>query len=559
MRFRRSQRHSVLDAATGHPQDADDAATPGRLWRVADSLFREKLHGLNSDESLHCLFDQSPIAIVLLDGHGMVQAANAAFQAFGDRSQRTMLGMPFVDCVAFEDRDDVHLQLSQLILGTVHAINLDSVRLLAKGDNEVVVSLHAHGLGADEGLTGVIVHLVDITEQRHLERQYAQAQRLQAIGQLSGGIAHDFNNLLTVVLGFCDLLLARHGRADPSYDDILQIRANAARGSMLVRQLLTFSKRHPGKPVNLSIALALGELSGMLKRLLGEHIDFKIDICGDPLVVLIDPAQFDQVMINLAVNARDAMASGGTLTIRVRGVEFAHQIVRGGDTVPPGCYARIDFVDSGVGIPKEILGNIFDPFFTTKEDGGGTGLGLATVYGILKQRGGFIFVESAPGVGTRFEILLPSLVDLEPWEEPRAVPRDHPPHADGERIPWREHRTVLLVEDEDAVRLLAARGLRNRGFRVIEAVSGDQALAKLNERERAIHLIVSDIVMPGTDGISLARAARGMLPDVKVVLTSGYSDDLMVGEFRDDPNVRFLAKPFTLAELNQTACDMLTE
>jgi two-component system cell cycle sensor histidine kinase/response regulator CckA len=408
-----------------------------------------------------------------------------------------------------------------------------------------------------EGLTGVIVHLVDITERRQLELQFAQSQRLQAIGQLSGGIAHDFNNLLTVVLGFCDLLLSRHGQADPSYDDIVQIRSNAARGSMLVRQLLAFSKHHPGKPVNLNVCQALRDLSGMLKRLLGEHIELTLDVSAEPMFVLIDPGQFDQIVINLAVNARDAMKNGGSLQIRVSGSEFSGPVVRGGETVYAGKYARLDFIDNGAGIPKEILSDIFEPFFTTKEDCGGTGLGLATVYGVLKQRSGFVFVESAQGVGTRFEVLMPIVENLDDYEEHRPTIHDIPPTVDRDMRLRRDHCTVLLVEDEDAVRLLAARGLRNKGFTVIEAPSGDKALVELKESDGNIDVIISDIIMPGTDGISVVRAARDAFPRIQAILTSGYSDDLLVSEFKGDPNVRFLAKPFTLAELTETACKML--
>ena len=267
------------------------------------------------------------------------------------------------------------------------------------------MSIFANHVDADG--PRLIVYLLDTTDQKKLETQFAQSQKMQAVGQLAGGIAHDFNNLLTAMIGFCDLLLQRHQPGDASFADIMQIRQNANRAANLVRQLLAFSRQQTLQAKVLDVTDALTELSHLLRRLIGASIELQIVHSRDVFLVKVDQGQLEQVIINLAVNARDAMPEGGRLIIRTRNETRTAMEQRGTEIIPPGDYAAIEVADTGTGIPPDILQRIFEPFFSTKEVGSGTGLGLSTVYGIVRQTGGFVFVDSTVGKGTTFTILLP--------------------------------------------------------------------------------------------------------------------------------------------------------
>jgi len=375
--------------------------------------------------------------------------------------------------------------------------------------------------------------------------QFAQSQKMQAVGQLAGGVAHDFNNLLTAMIGFADLLLARHGPSDPSFADIQQIRQNANRATNLVRQLLAFSRKQTLTPERLDVADALNDLSNLLGRLIGETVDLKIEHGKDLKPVRVDRGQFDQVIVNLAVNARDAMPGGGQLTIRTSTFKLNTGVQRGHDLVPPGRYVLIEVIDTGTGIKKEDMERIFEPFFSTKEVGAGTGLGLSTVYGIVHQSGGFIFVDSAPGEGATFSIVLPEHLE----DEKAAAAAKALKPAPEEIADLTGAGTVLLVEDEDAVRMFGARALRNKGYKVLEAMNGEGALDVINNSGEAIDLIISDVVMPGIDGHTLVRLVRHERPEVKVILMSGYAEDAFRQEISRDPSIAFLAKPFSLRGL----------
>jgi len=376
---------------------------------------------------------------------------------------------------------------------------------------------------------------------------------MQAVGQLAGGVAHDFNNLLTAMIGFTDLLLARHGPGDPSFADIQQIQQNANRATNLVRQLLAFSRKQTLAPVRLDVAEALNDLSHLLGRLIGEKVELKLEHGRDLKPVRVDRGQFDQVIVNLAVNARDAMPGGGQLTIRTSTFKLNVAVQRGHDLVPPGRYVLIEVVDTGTGIRKEDMERIFEPFFSTKEVGAGTGLGLSTVYGIVHQSGGFIFVDSAPGEGTTFSIVLPEYhEDAREAATAKAAVRAAEEPAD-----LTGAGTVLLVEDEDAVRMFGARALRNKGYKVLEATNGEAALDVINATDEPIDLIISDVVMPGMDGHTLVRLVRHERPGVKVILMSGYAEDAFRDEISRDPSIRFLAKPFSLKGLARKAKEVL--
>ncbi len=336
-----------------------------------------------------------------------------------------------------------------------------------------------------------------------LEAQLAQTLRLQAVGQLAGGIAHDFNNLLTAMIGFCDLLLLRHRPGDQSFADVMQIRQNANRAASLVRQLLAYSRQQTLQPRVISLSEVLAELAHLLRRLIGGAIDLKLEHGRDIHPVMVDQGQVEQVVINLVVNARDAMPEGGTLTIRTANLTTAAPIPAVGEMLPAGDYARIDIVDTGSGIEPEIIDRIFEPFFSTKPVGAGTGLGLATVYGIVKQSGGHVAIESEMGAGTTFSIFLPRYAES---AGAAAARREGVEEAARDLT---GAGTILLVEDEDAVRLFSARALRNKGYKVIEARSGEAALVIMGQDGEPIDLLITDVVMPEMDGPALG--GRGSL------------------------------------------------
>ena len=342
---------------------------------------------------------------------------------------------------------------------------------------------------------------------------------MQAIGQLAGGVAHDFNNLLTAMIGFCDLLLLRSPPSDPSFADIMQIKQNANRAANLVRQLLAFSRQQTLQPRILNITDILYELRHLIERLIGEHINLEVVHGRDLGLVKVDQGQFEQVVINLAVNARDAMPGGGTLTIRTANVHQERQLRRGHEAMPAGDYVLIEMTDTGVGIPKENLARIFDPFFSTKQVGSGTGLGLSTVYGIVKQTGGFVFVEQRAGRGRGFSDLPAA---LRAGGCGTARPVRHGEVAAAKDLTG--HGTIMLVEDDDPVRIFGARALRNKGYKVIEARSGEAALDLIRNAAETINLLITDVVMPHMDGPGLVREVREIKP--------GNESDLHFGVYR---------------------------
>jgi len=386
-----------------------------------------------------------------------------------------------------------------------------------------------------------------------LEAQLAQTLRLQAVGQLAGGIAHDFNNLLTAMIGFCDLLLLRHRPGDQSFADVMQIRQNANREASLVRQLLAYSRQQTLQPRVISLSEVLAELAHLLRRLIGGAIDLKLEHGRDIHPVMVDQGQVEQVVINLVVNARDAMPEGGTLTIRTGNLTAAAPIPAVGEMLPAGDYARIDIVDTGSGIPPEIIDRIFEPFFSTKPVGAGTGLGLATVYGIVKQSGGHVAIDSKLGAGTTFSIFLPRYAES---AGAAAARREGVEEAARDLT---GAGTILLVEDEDAVRLFSARALRNKGYKVIEARSGEAALVIMGQDGEPIDLLITDVVMPEMDGPALVEEVRSRRPDMKVIFISGYAESAFRQRASDGSMLHFLAKPFSLKQLATKVKDVLEE
>jgi len=538
------------------------------VLRSADWLYRAQGPDGGKDNGspeirLHWLFDEAPVGIVLLDLQGNIVECNLAFLKLIGLNPEDLIGHPFPDRVAKEDRGDAAAALSKVVMGTAKATHIE-VRMPGAGERELVASLYASRLENALGeISGLALHFIDTTEQRNLEVQFAQSQKMDAIGQLAGGIAHDFNNLLTAMIGFSDLLLTRHGPDDPSFSDIQQIRQNANRATNLVRQLLAFSRKQELTLARLDVTETLNELTTLLARLIGEKIDLNLEHGSGLGSIKFDRGQFDQVIINLAVNARDAMPGGGQLTIRTSTVTLDQSVQRGPDLMGKGIYVLIEVVDTGTGIRKEDMEKIFEPFFSTKEVGAGTGLGLSTVYGIVHQTNGYIFVDSAPGEGTHFSIYMPEFPkDEEKQDNTDPVSGVLPFQTASEfrsdqEIDLTGSGTVLLVEDEDAVRLFGARALRNKGYKVLEAENGEGALDVINSIDEDIDLIISDVVMPGMDGHTLIGLVRHELPDVKVILMSGYAEDVFREEIDRDQTIKFLPKPFSLKILAATVKDVL--
>jgi two-component system cell cycle sensor histidine kinase/response regulator CckA len=391
-----------------------------------------------------------------------------------------------------------------------------------------------------------MLYFIDATEQKKLEVQFAQSQKMQAIGQLAGGVAHDFNNLLTAMNGFCDLLLQRHKPGDQSFSDIMQIRQNGNRAATLVRQLLAFSRQQTLQPKVLNIVDVVSELTNLLRRLIGAQIKLDMTHGRDIGLVKVDQGQLEQVIINLVVNARDAMPNGGRVSVRTSNYVQKETVLHGQDEMPAGRYVAIEVMDTGCGIPKDILPRIFEPFFSTKEIGSGTGLGLSTVYGVVRQTGGFIDVESHINKGTHFTVYIPALTEE---EQRNNVPEENESEGEKPAPDLTGFGTVLLVEDEDAVRMFSARALRNKGYNVFEARSGEDALDVLDKEGDKIDLTVTDVVMPEMDGPTLYKHIRDRWPDMKVVFVSGYTEDRLREQFSAGEEIHFLGKPFSLKQL----------
>ncbi|UMY17855.1 response regulator [Methylobacterium organophilum] len=540
--------------------------------------------------------NNSPIAIATLDQTGRIARANASFvRLFGGMPrQPTEGGDGFAEPVMREavierDRGTVDAALARATGGFGEAEPIE-VGLVGAGNRSARVWLSAAGSegssgSAEDGLGDrerVILYALDTTAQRQLEQQIAQTQKMDTVGQLAGGIAHDFNNVLQAIIGYSDLLIASHKPTDHVFQDIMQIKQNANRAAGLVRQLLAFSRRQTLRPEVMNVGEALSDLTLLLKRLLGERVDLDLKHGRDIWPIKADVNQFEQVIVNLAVNARDAMPSGGRLVIRTANVAKGSERPVG---VPEGDHVLIEVLDTGEGIPPDVMEKIFEPFFTTKEIGKGTGLGLSTVFGIVKQSGGTIDVQSKVGEGTAFRIYLPR---HEPAEEPageagrsaqkpaqavllradpalEAVPDQALTPAGAEAAPappapppvkvGADHTgqaTVLLVEDEDPVRAVNSRALSARGYTVLEAASGIEALKLIQQEDVVIDVVVSDVVMPEMDGPTLLREMRKSRPDLKMIFVSGYAEDAFRKNLPEGETFNFLPKPFSLKQLVET-------
>jgi two-component system cell cycle sensor histidine kinase/response regulator CckA len=419
-----------------------------------------------------------------------------------------------------------------------------SVEIFLGAQREFARRIYVSPLGpGGRSREGAILYAIDATEQKELELKFAHSHKMEAVGQLAGGVAHDFNNVLTAIIGFSDLLLQTHRPTDPAYRDIMNIKSSANRAAGLVRQLLAYSRRQTLQAEVLELGELLTDLSALLNKALGEKIALKILPGRDLWHVKADKTQFEHVIINLAVNAKDAMPDGGRLTIRLRNVTERESLKLASQGVTAGEYLLVEVEDTGVGIPPDVIGRIFEPFFTTKEVGKGTGLGLSTVYGIVKQTGGYIFADSEVGQGTTFRIYLPRHIVESEDELPQRARK-----AEVTRDLTGAGR-VLLVEDEDVVRSFAARALSRQGYEVLEAGTGMEALELMQREQRRVDLVVSDVIMPEMDGPTLLKELRKSKPDLKFIFVSGYPDDAFKKSLEDGEDYAFLPKPFTLPQL----------
>lgn len=556
--------HVPLDpppAMAGEPQEAalalmllvDSTVGIGGGWQGS---------GKAAIPQLEALLSALPLGLALTDRDGRFLFANKAFMRAVERED---LGLPQFpsDLVVREDKAAMADTVRRFAKGATASGDM-AVRLA--NDKEEPVSI---GLAGVRGLgdAAVLLSISDSTEEKRLRRQVAQATKMQAVGQLAGGVAHDFNNVLTAIIGYCDLMLLRHTPGDSDYDDIQQIKANSNRAASLTRQLLAFSRQQTLRPVVLQMPDVVSEVSQLLKRLMGDKIEFSVRHDRELGPVRADPQQLEQVIINLAVNARDAMQSHadkrgkqdwkGRLTLATRRVSARDVRKMGIDIMPADDYTVLIVQDTGSGIPQDNINKIFEPFFTTKEQGKGTGLGLSTVYGIVKQSNGFIFADNVIDTGgevagARFTIYLP----VHKGEMPVAMRGDEP--EEHKASEWSGGGKLLLVEDEDMVRAVAERALTRAGYSVTTARDGEEGLAQVANGDIEFDLIVSDVVMPAMDGPAMARAVRRVKPRIPILFMSGYAEEQLRNDI-DIDNMHFIPKPFSVQQINAKVSEVLGE
>ncbi len=520
------------------------------------TLVLDRTRGADSDEDLRAaevrfsrFFNDTPFAIATLDQEGRIMRTNAPFtRIFGlDAVERSVEGQYLADLITEDHRTAVAESIADAGAKRSDIAPVD-VMLNQDGDHaaRLYVSSSEEVQGSPER---VIVYALDMTDQRKLEAQFAQGQKMQAVGQLAGGVAHDFNNVLTAIIGFSDLLLLKHKATDPSFSDIMSIKQSANRAAGLVRQLLAFSRRQTLRPQVLEIPTHIDDLTVLLKRLIGEQISLDVEHGNDIWPVRADLVQLEQVIINLVVNARDAMPEGGQIILRTRNITAYQAESLDYQGMPAADYVQIEVEDGGTGIDPEIIEKIFDPFFSTKELGKGTGLGLSMVYGIVKQTGGFIYADSEVGKGTTFRLFLPRHIVAagEVTEKVVAAPVKD----------LTGHERILIVEDEESVRTFSARALATTGYEVYEAEGGEEALELLDEIDGELDLMISDVVMPEMDGPALLKIVRKRFPNLKVIFVSGYAEESVRKDIEDDRSVEFLPKPYSLDQINSKVKEVL--
>ncbi len=503
-------------------------------------------------------FHNTPMGIATVDRQGKIARSNALFarlfhpvrKSDGAGDDRSILAV-----IAERDRAALEAAIRQAADKQGDIAPVDAA---LEGAGERFARFYVTAV-EEQDQEAAIVYAIETTAQRSLENQFTQAQKMDLVGQLAGGMAHDFNNVLGAIMMATDFLLNAHRPTDPSFQDIMQIKQNANRAAALIRQLLAFSRKQTLRPQVLDLGESVSDLTMLLRRLIGEKVTLNVVHGRDLWPVKADISQFEQVILNLAVNARDAMPDGGKLTVRTANVGAGESGDLQYKGMPIGEYVLVEVDDTGLGIAPEIIDKIFDPFFTTKDVGKGSGLGLSTVYGIIKQTGGFVYVESDPGRGTRFRIFLPRYIPAADDVLAPQLPESTAPALAGAISAADEvmrtatdltgQGTILLVEDEEGLRALNARGLVSRGYSVIEAGNGVEAIDALERHGGHVDLVVSDVVMPEMDGPTLLKELRKRNPEVKFIFVSGYAEDAFEKSLAPDERPNFLAKPFTLKQL----------
>ena len=531
--------------ATATPESLAVAIRHALAIRAEERQRRQVEEALRaSEERFRALVENGSDALVQTNRAGRITYVTPAWERhLGWKSDQT-LGSSILDFFQADDRELGATRLEEAVQRKGEPI----VGLLrcrhADGGIRLLEAVWVNRL--DEPSVGsIVINLRDVTERHRLEDQLRQSQKIESVGRLAGGIAHDFNNLLTAILGYTSLLLDDTPREDPQRADLEEIRSAGERAAALTRQLLAFSRRQMLQPQVVDINALVAQFEKMLRRLIGEDIDLVTALAPDLASARLDPSSIEQVLANLAVNARDAMPLGGRLTIETSNVELDQAYARSHVNVVPGRYAMLAFSDTGEGMDAATSSMVFEPFFTTKEQGKGSGLGLATVYGIVKQSGGYIWVYSEPGHGTSFKVYFPATDTVE-------VQSERPLTLD------RGWETILLVEDEDAVRELAREVLRRQGYQVLEARHGLDAIRVAEGHGEAIHLMITDVVMPHMSGRDLAERLASARADMKVLFMSGYTDHAVV--HRDvNAGSAFLQKPFTPDTFARTVRRVLRE
>jgi len=515
----------------------DRLARLGPAVRAALDRKRIKQQLNEREEYFRSLIEQAMDIIAVLDAEGALRYASPSVLPLLGYAPEDLVGLSIFALVHPDDVDVTWRVFSEGV-ATGKGGRLLALRLRHKDGT----FRHLEAIGSylldDPLVKGVVINARDVTERRTLERQFLQAQKMEAVGRLAGGVAHDFNNLLTAILGYADLLLEGLPTLSPLRPDLEEIRKAATRAGALTRQLLAFSRKQVLEMRVLDLNELVADMDKMLRRLLGEDIDVLTKL--DPALgaVRADAGQLEQVIVNLAVNARDAMPDGGRLTIETRNAELDDSYAREHVPVQPGRYVMLAVSDTGAGMSAETMSHVFEPFFTTKEAGKGTGLGLATVYGIVKQSGGYVWCYSERGEGTSFKVYLPR-VDAPVDQFPARVAL---PRTVGSE-------TILLVEDEVGVRALTRRLLERHGYTVLEAGTADAALGLSRDHVGPIHLLLADVVLPGASGPTLADELRSRRAQLKVLFMSGYTEDAIVHRGVLKPNTAFINKPFSADSL----------
>ena len=550
--FEREGRHGTPVRLFHVPLDREKEKAPALILLIDDDGgMVERGKALEQVESMLSLL---PLGLALTDRDGRFLFLNDAFAktaGIGEKEQPLYPG----DLMIRDDKSAVADAVRRYASGPPMAGDL-AVRLRNGGEEPVALGIAGvRGLGE----AAVLLSIRDNSEESKLKSQVAQATKMQAVGQLAGGVAHDFNNILTAIIGHCDLMLLRHAPGDSDYDDIQQVKNNSNRAAGLTRQLLAFSRQQTLRPQVLQLPDVVADVSNLLKRLLDETIELEVRHGRNLGLVRADPGQLEQVIINLGVNARDAMPKGGKISISTQAVVASDVRALKSDILPVGDYTALIFTDTGTGIAPHVIGKIFEPFFTTKAVGKGTGLGLSTVYGIIKQSGGYIFADSKPGEGTTFSIYFPVHVPTQD-DVARATLSSPPVKATAGKELWGSGH-ILLVEDEDMVRAVAERALVRQGYTVETASEGEEALGLLSDRgetDQKFDIIVSDVVMPNMDGPTMAKHVRKHFPDLPILFMSGYAEEQLRKSI-DLDKVNFLPKPFSVAQIAEAVGETLAE